>query len=201
LVGGFALAVSCAKGSNGALTSGSGGSGGTNDPTGPGSGGTGSPSNGSSTPTTPQGGGTPTTNDTSSGGAGVGGTAATTSASTGSSCNAPMHLCNGNCEGNTPDTGCYTSATCAACTPPTNGTSTCTATGQCDFTCNTGFMKSGNMCTCASQNCCTTANDCDPGDKCASGMCSCDNTKCFTYCVGFCNEPGTCISNACICAC
>ena len=75
----------------------------------------------------------------SGGGAGGAGGAA---GSTG--CSAGEKKCGGICLAESPQNGCG-AATCTACTAPPNGVAACTQ-GQCDFTCNAGFQKSGTDC-------------------------------------------------------
>jgi hypothetical protein len=101
------------------------------------------------------------------------------------------HLCVGGCAGNTPESGCYQSATCAACPAPAGGTATCTASGACDFTCGPNTMKSGTKCVCTLA-CCSDA-DCQNGTGCLNNQCTaCDPTTCIMFClnqgkIGACN--------------
>jgi hypothetical protein len=100
--------------------------------------------------------------------------------------------------GNTPQTGCYASATCAACTAPTNAMATCSAQGTCEFQCNPGYTLSGGACTCSS-GCCSDS-DCGSGETCQSGTCtpgagSCNELLCMFSCLGF----GMCNNGVCEC--
>jgi hypothetical protein len=88
-----------------------------------------------------------------------------------------------------------------------NGTSTCTANGQCDFSCNFGYNKSGNACVCA-QQCCSNA-DCAAGETCSGGVCTggggmCDDADCQAQCFLMCFPMfgiGACNGNICDCTC
>lgn len=85
-------------------------------------------------------------------------------------CPPDKHLCGGICVGNTPATGCFTSATCTPCpNPPQNGVAVCNAQGTCDVMCNAPYVKSSNSCVCG-QACCTDA-DCSGGGTCVNGAC------------------------------
>jgi hypothetical protein len=183
-----------AGGYGGAAASGSGGAGGAAGAGGAGTGGTSSGGAG-----TGSGGGTTT---------GSGGGATTGTGGAGGSpqtCGGQQHLCGGFCVGNTPDTGCFGSASCVACPTPTHGTSTCSANGVCDFTCSAGYQKSGNQCTCATQ-CCSDA-DCQNGDTCSNGTCQsqnpggCDSLTCAATCLAQKGCPGACLLGQCLCAC
>ncbi len=126
----------------------------------------------------------------------------TSTSSGGPECADDQHLCGGVCTGNTTQTGCFTSVTCAPCaSPPINGTSTCSADGKCDFTCNSGYAKSGNSCVCAAE-CCSNA-DCPGGGTCQGGVCGappCDQAACIIECFAmFC--VGICIGDTCTCMC
>jgi hypothetical protein len=196
LLGSLALGVCCAKGSSGEPSSGSGGSGGSSQPS---TGDAGHASNGGSGPSTNSNGGSTSMSTTEMGGSpATGGSGPSGSSSSGVSCTHPQHLCSGSCVGNTPDNGCFTSASCTACTPPDHGTSSCNAAGACDFTCTAPYMKSGSQCTCPS--CCTNNNQCQNGFTCdtSSGKCSCDNGTCFTYCLSM-QQGGACLLGACTC--
>ncbi len=127
-------------------------------------------------------------------------TSSSSSSSGGGDCGAMEHKCGGVCTGNTPQTGCYTSASCAACPSPANGTSTCTPNGTCDITCNFGFIKSGNACVCDpnAQQCCTN-NDCNAGETCQNNQCiapPCDQNLCIIQCFP---GLGICVGNVCTC--
>ncbi len=74
--------------------------------------------------------------------AGAGGTGGTTTGP----CQAPNHTCAGMCVPNKPENGCTLSLTCAPCPAPMNGFATCTAGGDCAFSCNSGFQKMGDTC-------------------------------------------------------
>jgi len=183
-VGVLAVAYGCASPTDGIGEGGSGGSGG-------GSGGSGAGTTTSSSSTTSSTSSTTTTTTSST----------TTSTSTGPGCGAQEHLCGGVCAGNTPATGCYTSASCAACTEPPNGAATCSAQGTCDAICDPGYQKVGAACQCASQ-CCTDA-DCAAGQTCSGGTCtssqSCDMATCLAMCIMQ-GMIGACINDQCICA-
>ena len=140
---------------------------------------------------------------------------ASSSASTGSSMGCPVgqHQCGGVCTGNTPQTGCSGSLDCLACSPPANGTSSCTAAGACDFSCGASYTKQGNSCVC-SYACCTDA-DCGAGSTCMGGSCStttgsgpgtCNSDDCTASCIFGCIIQGkigvgNCTNGACACVC
>ena len=142
----------------------------------------------------------------------AGSTSASSSASTSASsssggpmCDSDEHLCGGICAGNTTQTGCFQSVTCAPCAaPPIHGTSTCSAAGLCDFTCGSGYTKSGNSCVCDSE-CCSDA-DCANGASCSGGTCSdpppppCDDNACILECAAF-FCVGICLGDTCTCFC
>jgi hypothetical protein len=107
-----------------------------------------------------------------------------------------MHLCNGNCVGNTPQSGCYNSASCTSCPGVPNGTPTCTGDGFCDFTCTPPYQKSGNTCACLSQ--CCVDQDCSGPNTCQNGQCQCDGSLCQTQCMQM-LCIGQCIANSCQC--
>jgi hypothetical protein len=210
------LAVGCAEGSE-SLSSGGAGPGGSNaGGTGSGNGpststGSGSTSTGTSTTSTSTSTGTSTTSTSTSTStsSSSSSSSATSSSSGGMNCGPMEHLCNGVCNGNTPATGCFTSVSCSPCVAPANGTSSCTAAGVCDFSCNFGYNKSGNACVCA-QQCCSNA-DCPAGETCAGGVCSggggmCDANDCQAQCFLICFPQmkigfGTCNGNVCDCVC
>ncbi len=167
-----------------------------------------------------------------SGGAGASGTGATggdtssTSSSSSSSsssttsgsgtCGETQHECSGQCFGNTPESGCLQAvAGCPPCSSPANGSSACTAAGQCDFFCNTGYHKQGAACACDAA-CCSNA-DCAAGETCQGGTCAtggggaggaggCDDATCQFECVAECIIMmklgiGTCNAGNCDCMC
>lgn len=130
------------------------------------------------------------------------GSTSASSSSGGPDCAADQHLCGGVCANNTPQTGCFTSVTCAPCAaPPVNASSTCSADGKCDFTCTSGWVKSGNSCVCGSE-CCSDA-DCGSGLVCQGNQCvaaPCDQAQCFLDCFAmFC--VGLCVGDQCTCTC
>ncbi len=112
-------------------------------------------------------------------------------------CNAPEHLCDGQCEGNTPATGCYQSATCTPCPAITNGTPTCSADGMCTPQCTAPYVVSGMTCTCPTE-CCNNA-DCG-GDTCDNGSCvtPCDGALCIAQCL-ISGQVGVCVGDTCTC--
>lgn len=122
-------------------------------------------------------------------------------------CDADEHVCSGACAGNTIQTGCFGSASCAPCpAPPLLGTETCNANGQCDFTCPAGYNKVGSACACATQ--CCTQNDCGANQSCNGGMCVdlCDSTDCQNQCLAICVIQGKlgigqCNGGNCNCVC
>lgn len=190
-----ALGVGCASqltdsdGGDDADTDGSG-SGGSGGSAGDGVGSTGAGASSSSSSGGSEGGGS------ASGGA----SASSTGAGGSQDCPADQHFCGGVCTGNTPQTGCFKSVACTACVAPAMGTSTCTATGDCDFTCGSGYMKSGSSCVCANE-CCTNA-DCSGDDTCVSGSCeppapTCDQALCLVTCFP---GVGICVGSMCVCA-
>jgi hypothetical protein len=82
-----------------------------------------------------------------------------------------------------------------------NSVSTCNGQGQCDFSCNAGYNKSGNTCACASA-CCSDA-DCSGGQTCQGGTCqggsgSCDQAVCIALCA-LQSKLGLCVGNNCTC--
>jgi hypothetical protein len=127
------------------------------------------------------------------GGSGAGGAAP---------CPQGQHFCGGVCAGNTPQTGCFLSDSCAPCVAPANGTSTCAADGNCDFTCGAGWMKSGAQCACATE--CCSDNDCSGDDTCVGGTCTpppptCDLAVCIFECGFSTGCPGICVGPTCTC--
>lgn len=139
-----------------------------------------------------------------------------TSTSGSGTCGGTQHECSGQCFGNTPESGCLQAvAGCPPCSAPANGSSACTAAGQCDFFCNTGYHKQGAACQCDAA-CCTNA-DCAAGETCQGGTCStggggagggggCDDATCQFECVAECIIMmklgiGTCNGANCDCMC
>lgn len=198
---GVVLSGGCAQGTDGfgepggTSSGGDGGSGGDDTAT----------STTSSGPGTGGEGGAPTSTTSTS--SGMGGQGA------GSPCGPQEHQCGGICVGNTPTTGCASSTTCNACTPPANGTAVCTTDGLCDFQCTAPYQKNGGTCQCTSQccsntdcsgglacvggscvcqtQCCNDAMCSNPTTACSGGTCACDANRCFTYCLGM-NQVGVC---------
>ncbi len=131
-----------------------------------------------------------------------------TSASTtgGGACGAGQHMCPTGCMGNTPETGCLQSATCAACPAVANGKTTCNAQGLCDVSCDSGYNKNGNTCVCP-LSCCSNA-ECAAGQTCMGGTCSgsstssgggsCDQFACTAQCL-LQNKFGICGPSGCMC--
>lgn len=121
----------------------------------------------------------------------------------GLTCATGQKRCAGACVAPSISTGCG-AASCTACTAPTNGTAVCTA-GSCDFTCASGYNKSGTSCQpaqsctdktlngtetdvdCGGATCpkcapalkCTKDADCAKG-PCVSGICGCTAITCTT---------------------
>lgn len=120
-------------------------------------------------------------------------------------CNVNEHVCNGACAGNTIETGCVLSASCAPCpAPPAQGTEICSAAGQCDFTCANGYNKVGASCVCATQ--CCKPTDCGANQTCNNGTCMnmCDNDDCQASCILDCFPDlgiGQCNGGTCNCIC
>jgi hypothetical protein len=106
----------------------------------------------------------------SGGGASSSSSSVSSSAAGGIPCGAQQHACAGACTGNTPESGCFQSTTCAACASSPNGKAICTAQGACDLSCNSGYTKSGNACVC--QYACCSDADCPAGQACSGGTCS-----------------------------
>lgn len=87
------------------------------------------------------------------------------------SCNTNYVDCGGLCKPITNVDSCGPS--CTACTAPTNATPTCNGT-SCDFTCNSGYLRSGNSCVACGaegQTCCAS-NSCNSPFVCTSGTCA-----------------------------
>lgn len=199
--------MGCAKGSN---LEGAGGYGGAGGASGDGAGGQ-SASSGSghggasaSGQTASSGSGVSSSSSgkaSSSAASGASSTAASSSAS-GLVCNPPQHVCNGQCAGNTPDTGCTTSVSCSPCPSPVNGMAACAINGTCDVTCNAPYVKSGGSCVCGAA-CCADA-DCN-GGTCVNGQCqaACNQAACAAICIIQCMKPGlgVCQNNKCVCIC
>ena len=85
-------------------------------------------------------------------------------------CNSSYVNCNGVCKSITDVSSCGPS--CMVCSPPANATATCDGT-SCDFTCRTGYVRSGNMCVACGgvgQACCAS-NACNAPLACAGGVC------------------------------
>lgn len=88
------------------------------------------------------------------------------------------------------------SPTCVACTAPANGAVLCTA-GTCDFTCSTGYTKTGPscvanpICTDKVKNSSETDVDCGGGScpKCAPGLACASGSDCA---LGPCEADGKC---------
>jgi alpha-tubulin suppressor-like RCC1 family protein len=87
---------------------------------------------GATTTTTGSGGGTTSTSTTSAGGAGGSGPA----------CDAPKHVCGGQCVDDAP-AAC--GASCTACAAPDHATATCSG-GQCGFACDADHEACGQAC-------------------------------------------------------
>ncbi len=207
---GVVLAGGCAKGSQTLGSGGTGGEGASGEgaATSGGTGGTG----GSGAASTGGDGGSGTTSSTS-----TSDTMTTTSTTSGSgTCSSGQHECSGQCFGNTPESGCLQAPPgCTPCVQPVNGASTCTAAGQCDVSCATGYSKQGMSCVCDSA-CCKDA-DCPSGQSCLAGSCSaggggaggggaCDDATCQFSCVAECLIQmkfgiGMCVGGACNCQC
>lgn len=111
-------------------------------------------------------------------------------------CGAGEHFCGGICVGNTPQTGCHQSTSCAACPPVANGTTKCSPEGICDFDCASPYVKSGSVCSCPTQ-CCTNA-DCGGSATCENGQCiePCDEGACILSCFP---DFGVCLADQCVC--
>lgn len=136
---------------------------------------------------------------------GAGGTSSTGGSLSGTggtlSCASGQKLCGSNCVAPLPSNGC--SGSCNPCpAAPANAQASCTG-GQCDFTCNTGYSKSGQTCVidptctdnqkngsetdvdcggascpkCAPGKVCTGDADCAKG-PCQSGICGCTAATC-----------------------
>jgi hypothetical protein len=148
---------------------------------------------------------------TSSGGTSSGGTASggTSSGGTGGSCGSGKKMCGGVCILPSPGVGCGSQDNvCTVCpSPPANSTSTCNGT-LCDFSCNSGFTKSGNSClssggggapsggggTSGAGGGSSCAAPCDPKDIGAQFLCT-------FYCASQTGNLGLCapVLNCCTC--
>jgi hypothetical protein len=186
---GVVCSVGCAQGSD--SFDGDGGSNGNGGASGSTTAGSGGATSGASTSGSTTSSGTGTATGAGGGGGEGGG---------GNECGANQHSCGGICTGNTPQTGCFTSSTCTACTAPQNGSSICSIDGECDFTCAAGYQQNGNTCSCA-QQCCSNA-DCPAGETCGGGVCSgppCDMNACIAQCIIM-GCVGVCMGD-CVCLC
>lgn len=131
---------------------------------------------------------------TSTGGIATGGTSG--------GCGAGQKACGSSCVTPGPGNGC-SGGSCLACSNPANSQATCSVTGACDFTCNTGYSKSGSDCVadptctdgtmngtetdvdcggstcpqCAPGKVCGGDTDCAKG-PCESGICGCTSGTC-----------------------
>ncbi len=137
-------------------------------------------------------------------------TSSSTTSTTNTDCPSGQHECAGQCVGNTPQSGCLQSVSCTPCSPPANGTSSCTPAGACDFTCQSGYTKQGATCVC-SAGCCSNA-DCGANQTCVSGTCmdsggGCNSDDCVGGCLADCilmgkfGGLGICLGNTCQCTC
>lgn len=188
LVIGAAAASACAEGGTLPATGGAGG--------GLGGNGTGLTTTSSTSHSTSSSSGTTssTSGTTSSSTSSTTTSSTTTSSSTTTTPNGCVfgdHKCNGVCVGNTPETGCYTSVTCAPCLVPSNGSAVCSTVGICDIQCNTGYLPNASKTSCDAipppTECCDT-NDCPIFLACLAGWCQnpfgsiCDPPRCTQYC-------------------
>jgi hypothetical protein len=78
------------------------------------------------------------------GAAGGGGDVGNGSGGSGTTCTEPQKLCNGMCVDNGPTVGC-TLDSCEPCPALWNAKSGC-SNGECTITCNSGYVKEGNLC-------------------------------------------------------
>jgi hypothetical protein len=80
---------------------------------------------------------------------------------------------------------------------------TCSANGECDFTCAAPYQKAGNACVCQ-QSCCSD-DDCDGTATCQGGQCqggeTCDDFECGLECVAEGCLFGACDGDTCLCIC
>jgi hypothetical protein len=118
-------------------------------------------------------------------GGSVGGSAGAQGGAAGS-CSAQEKVCNGTCVNFGPANGC-SAPTCTACSTPApqNGFQTCNGQGQCDFTCKSGFTKSGSNCVS------TTGGDGGSGINCGGQTCT-NSCPLSTQC---CKSGGGCGCN------
>lgn len=89
---------------------------------------------------------------------------------TGGSCASNEKLCGGVCVGFGPANGCSAPG-CTACSQqaPAHGVLACNAQGQCDFSCDSGYNKSGS-------NCVSTTGGVDGGSSLSCGGQRCTNS-------------------------
>jgi hypothetical protein len=145
----------------------------------------------------------------SSGGASSGGSTAG-GGTGGAACPSGKKSCGGVCIAPSPGVGCVLQDNqCAACpSPPANGTSTCNGT-LCDFTCNSGYTKSGNACVGSGGGGAPAGGGGSTGSGGGSSSCSapCDPSDitsqflCTFYCATITGKPGLCapVLNCCAC--
>lgn len=106
----------------------------------------------------------------------------------GPTCGSGQKLCSGICVANAPAYGCSGSAGCTPCPTPSMGQATCTAGGQCDFTCPGGYIKQGNDCVYPNPSSCPGSKPSGPclillnPDSCTYGNESCDCVLLFWSC-------------------
>jgi len=167
----------------------------------------------------------PTTSTTSSGATGGSGTSTTTDTGTTTStdtgpttstttnaggaggeggsptCSPPMHWCGDDCAGNTPETGCFLSGSCAPCSPVTHANLTCTGAGECAFECQAPYTPAGDECVCPTE--CCAASDCQFPAVCTNGTCgstACDDISCMLECYMGGYLSGVCVGDDCVCS-
>jgi hypothetical protein len=107
---------------------------------------------------------------------GGGGDVGTGNGGSGTMCAAPQKLCNGMCVDNGPTVGC-TLDTCEACPALWNAKSGC-ADGACTITCNSGYVKEGNLCVAPGSGGSTGAGGSSGGAGGAGGGGSCVPSSC-----------------------
>jgi hypothetical protein len=115
-------------------------------------------------------------------------------------CGPGEHFCGGLCAGNTPETGCWQSASCESCTPPAHATSTCTEEGACDFACADDYHLVDGQCRCALE--CCTSLDCTGDNICSGGTCGpppCYSLDCLGTCLLSLQCGGICLGDTCTC--
>ena len=190
---GSVITLGCAQGTT--LPAGVGGAGGAG-----GSGGTGpsssSSSSGSSSSSSSSSGASSSGSSSSS--ASSSSSSSSASSSSGTLCGYQQHLCSGSCEGNTIETGCFTSTSCSPCPTPTHGKAVCGASGVCDLQCDTGYQANAAKTDCEvippPPECCDDA-ECPFLTVCLDGYCrspfasACDPARCNTFCQ--CKAGGT----------